>query len=521
MIKHFNKLVIVAVVATVLFGLVSVVGAAFNNGERLATDPDEDEVSVRWVSHTEYWSSSGPGSSELASTIIRVTDYRGDPFTVDNCQATVLYPDKSVYVNNQSMSQSGVAGNWYRTDSVPDIEGTYEQQVTCNYGSGKTIKTSNSFHVNPALNFLKNVSADLLSTSAKLSNVNISITGTVENAQASINTNIDTAETNLDNLMDSINESLSNQLTTAEGNLDTQLTDVSATIRANIADTNESLITRIDLAETNLDNLINDVDNNLTNQLINTETNLDTKLENVRVNLTALMNNVNAELTTRIDTAETNLDSLLNEVNSNLSNQLAGAKSDLSSQLKNVNISLQANLGNTQTAIQTQLSNINDSLDNLITTLNNDIKSYLVEFLPEINNTANKIYTDSQWIVNNAMNQEDNAVITQRFNSIDGNLSLIEGFCDNAQTNSSLLCRDIFSLKTTLDTVRDEQTTYFNTLDNTTTSTWNLLSGTIYNNIDTIIAELNIIKGQTVDINATVHSIRDDQEARVYANIIS
>lgn len=516
--NRLNKLKRIFVVGLLTVFLIMLVGllSAYANGKKIIGEPQ-----VSWVSHTEYWSSDGPGADEVASTIIRLTDYKGDPFSVDSCSATILYPDKTAYLSNQAMSPSAIAGNWYRSDPVPAVEGTYEQQVTCTYGGGKTIKTSQSFHVNPALNFLKTIDYDVVAASTKLSHVNLTITGKVDQAEAAINTNIDSAETTLRNVMEKINSSLSTQLSQVDGNTNTRLTDLQITIEGKIKDSNESIQSRISLAEGNLKSLMDSVNSNLSNKLTSAESNLDSALTNVKLNLTGVMNDVKATVVARVDLAETNLNSLINTVNNDLSNQLTNAKADLSSQLRDVNVSLIGQLGSTQTAIQTQLSNVETSVSSLMNTLTDEVKDYLGKYLPTINNTANKIYEDSQWLVSNAMNQHNNSEIISRFNSVDGNLSVIEGFCSNLQTSNSLLCQDVSNIKNVLATTRQEQTDYFNELNETTTNTWNLLSGSIASNIDEILENLGVVRAQTTDINATLHAMKDDQESRVYASIIS
>ncbi len=400
-----KKLTLFSVAAcfVILFG---VLVSAYSNGREISSTPN-----VEWVSHTEYWSSSGVGSDEKASTIVRLTDYKGDPFAVDSCTANILFPDKTAYVSNAPLAQSGIPGNWYRADSIPAVEGTYEQEVTCNYGGGKTIKTGQSFHVNPALNFIKNVSSQVLLNGVSLTDVNLTILGKIEGTNKSILTQVLSTETTLDSLVDTINASLSQQLANAEASLDSRLTDA--------------------------------------------------------------------------------------------------------------NLSLDAHLGSTQVAIQTQLTNAETNLDNLIDSVNASLQSYLTAYLPVIKTTTDNIYADSQWLVANAMSQENAANITRRFNALDGNLSLIENFCKNTQTNSSGLCAEVYETGQVLDLTRNEQTSYFQTLNQTTTNTWNLLSGDITTKIDSLLSNIGVIRGQTTRINSTVEAIRADQTAEVRIQAIA
>lgn len=488
----------------------------YRNGKAVVQTPE-----VQWVSHTEYWSSDGVGADELASTIIRLTDFKGNPFVVDVCSVTILYPNKSVYLLNQPMIASPVVGNWYRADPVPSDEGTYEQEVTCTYSSGKEVKTSQSFHVNPALNYIKTLDSNLLAADSKLNSVNLTIVGKISDARENINTNINLSSTNLAALVRDINLSLFEQLTNSKGDLSTQLSEIQIVVLANIAGTNESIQTRMNLAETNLNNLMNSVNANLENRLNDAEVNLNSQLNDVNVSITGLMNGVEATIMSRIELAETNLSALVGQVNSDLSSQLISAKDDINVNLGSVNMTLTALLGETKSAIQVQLNDINSSISELMGSLNTEVMNYLSNYLPSINQTANNIYTDTQWLIGNALNQPNTVFVNERFNSLDANISAIESFCDSVQTSGSKLCSDIDSLKIKLDIIRDEQGDYFATLNQTTANTWSLLSGTIALNIDTLLENVGIIKGQTAQINKTLEEWKSEEQSRVYINPIS
>jgi hypothetical protein len=67
------------------------------------------------------------------------------------CNASVWYPDKSLFIDNQMMyfssNQSGVSnGNAFIYFTVPTIEGVYEYQSTCAIDN-KALVASKSFHV--------------------------------------------------------------------------------------------------------------------------------------------------------------------------------------------------------------------------------------------------------------------------------------------------------------------------------------------------------------------------------------
>ena len=377
----------------VLFSVVFV-RSAYVNGKEVVATPE-----VLWVSHTEYW------SGDDVSTIVRLTDYRGDSYAVDDCTVTIKYPDKTDWIIDAAMSQSTVAGNWYHTDIAPATQGTYEQEVTCTYGANKEIKTSQSFHVNPALTKIQEIGTDLDAQTILIDEVSANISAQIVGSTDTINVNIDTAETTITDLINTVDTDLTNQMTQLGVDVDTQLTDV--------------------------------------------------------------------------------------------------------------NTSLSGQIGDSQVAIQTSIGASETTLTNHITTVNNNLQTQLVTYLEDIGDSVDLVYGDTQWLATNAMNQDDAAAIDTRFDTIDANLVLIEDFCGNPETAGSDLCVEMDQMKLVVDTMRTEQTTYYTDLDATTTSTWDLLSGDITTNIDSLLVDIGIIKGQTSEINDTLSTIRQEQVEEV------
>jgi len=400
-VKKIARHKIIALGLILVISLSSVViGAAYLNGRVVLTT-----AKAQWVSHTEYW------SGDDVSTIVRLTDYKGDPLEVDSCEVTIMYPNKLIWINSAPMYESSVAGNWYRTDKATYTQGTYEQQVTCVYDGGKIITTAQSFHVNPALTRIQNISEDVIAQAAQLTTVHGNIIANVQGTNESINANVDFTRTTVDNLITAVNEDLSTQMTALGVDVDTKLTDV--------------------------------------------------------------------------------------------------------------NTNIVGELGDTQVAIQSQLGDVEVSLSNLMNELDDDLRVYLTMYLRDINNTATIVYEDTQWLLNNAMNQDNAEEINQRFDSIDTNLAVIEEFCGNPETVNSDLCQEVYMLRGVVDNMRVEQTDYYNELDTTTTSTWDLLSGTVSSNIDVLLGRTEIIQAQTTEINETVNEIRQDQVDHVNMQVIS
>ena len=109
---------------------------------------DESGVLVKFVSGTEY------AQGEEGSTIIRVTNAFGIGITANECNVTIYYPNKTVWIDNQAMTQGGATGSWYKNWVTPYVSGIYEQYVECKVplGAGvRTIANSKAFHVSEPL----------------------------------------------------------------------------------------------------------------------------------------------------------------------------------------------------------------------------------------------------------------------------------------------------------------------------------------------------------------------------------
>jgi len=136
-ISKKNILMSAFVLAVTMFSVMAMYG------EKVVSD-----AKIFWVSHTEYW------ANEEGQTIVRLQNFKGNPITANWCNVTIYYPDKTAFVTNQAMSPNSIAGNYYYNFTTPNTMGIYEEFVNCSYGSPneKFISTSESFHMNPALN---------------------------------------------------------------------------------------------------------------------------------------------------------------------------------------------------------------------------------------------------------------------------------------------------------------------------------------------------------------------------------
>lgn len=108
---------------------------------------------VVFISGTEYqW-------GEVGQVIVRTVNTYGMPINADWCRVTVYYPNKTVWINNQLMTQGGAPGSWYYEFTTPfDQIGVYEEYVVCQvtgypYGT-RQIGAGSSFHVSQTLSTL-------------------------------------------------------------------------------------------------------------------------------------------------------------------------------------------------------------------------------------------------------------------------------------------------------------------------------------------------------------------------------
>ena len=631
-----KKLIKWGIVSTIVIVIIAFFAFAYTDGKKTINEPI-----VTWVSHTEYW------RDDSASTIVRLADYKGEPYAVDTCNVTILKPDKSTFVDDAPMALSNIAGNWYRTDSLVGAPlGTYEQEVTCRKG-GQTVKTSQSFHLNPALEQVKTVTEKVDALDANLEQVNVSLSAQIADSNQTITTNLTNMNTNLNNILSDVNAGLASQVQDGIDTLGTKLNDVNLSITGTVRSTGEEIKTSVNTSNTTLTNLLNSVNTGLSGQMLNSfnaataqlndvnvtimakvgETGqiITTQLNDVNASMTSILNSVSTSLSNQMGSGfntlgnnlqdinlsldgkmsatgdainahltnvDTSLTNLLNTVNTNLSAQMTTKFAELASQLDDVNLSLSAKIEDTGDEINTNLTNVNTNLTGILDSLNvslssqitnqfnntnaliaqkfldsntflssridnlqvsvngqivstgqeirsdlsdvnaslanmitglvtGDLNVQLNSVLEQLTTQVQSVKEDTTWLTTHAMNDSDRAAIDNKFANVDGNLALLEQFCSNSDTNSSALCQEIYNIKAAAVVMHNSQVAKLDELDNTTTTTWEFVSGSLSSRIDTILTDVGIIKAQTTDINSTVHQILDNQESQIDARIIS
>lgn len=146
------------------------------------------------VSHTEY------RYNEPGQIIVRLVDFADQPVNTNNCTATILYPNKSIFLGPALMlNTSTILGDHYYNFTTPNgPEGIYEYQALCYYAAGtKSKSATNSFHLSSALGAIQSSLDSLNSTvlsinsslSTQLSNVNLSISSSISDFRQEVQSN--------------------------------------------------------------------------------------------------------------------------------------------------------------------------------------------------------------------------------------------------------------------------------------------------------------------------------------------
>lgn len=97
-----------------------------------------DGTQVNIVSGTEY----EPG--ETGKIVVEIRDRFSNPLEA-NCSVTILYPEGSVWVNDDWMNET-VIGTYFYDFTVQNITGIYEYSTSCQRGSRNYV-VGKSFHV--------------------------------------------------------------------------------------------------------------------------------------------------------------------------------------------------------------------------------------------------------------------------------------------------------------------------------------------------------------------------------------
>jgi hypothetical protein len=99
---------------------------------------------VTFIGGTEY------KAEEMGEVAVRIVKGNGDAETGATCLATILYPNKTAFVNASTMSEFG-SGIYNYSFTVPTTEGVYDYFTDCTK-TGTKYKALSTFHVSPWAN---------------------------------------------------------------------------------------------------------------------------------------------------------------------------------------------------------------------------------------------------------------------------------------------------------------------------------------------------------------------------------
>lgn len=195
-----------------------------------------DSTYMKMISHTEY------RFAEEGQIVTRLVDFQGSAVVVQNCTATILYPDKTYFKQDELMSATGnIAGDHYYNFTTPDgPEGVYEYQATCFYLQGaaqRNMSVTNSFHLSGAFNAvlgnLTNVQNNLTALSNELAAVNSSLSGDIADLSTQLNVNVTQLLSGQTSIKDQLNANITTvlyELNNANSSIHVKLDNLSAQI---------------------------------------------------------------------------------------------------------------------------------------------------------------------------------------------------------------------------------------------------------------------------------------------------
>jgi len=372
----FPTMILFLLATTFVFGGAAAI-VAYATGEEVA-----QETKMVMISHTEY------RFSEPGQIISRLVDFQGNPVVVQNCTATILYPDKSIFVNAALMTAStNITGDHYYQFTTPaGPEGVYEYQSTCTYAAGsKTASVTNSFHLSSAFS---NVLGNLTSMTAQLT----SIEGNISVMQTDI--------TNIANNLSSINASLSQDMVDLSNQLNSNTSTILAeftTIQANFTHVIDDLHNMNSTMVTEFTNIASNF-TAIGGQLTTVQNTLNTQFANLQLNVTQILDaigNVTIDTQVLIDAHNLilgNLTDIDTDLSVILSNQAA-----MNITIEDTNFVVNA-MNGTLSSMQTVLNTVDTTTGNTYTyltgTLANNVNQILTD-LGVINATVNRIETYS------------------------------------------------------------------------------------------------------------------------------
>jgi methyl-accepting chemotaxis protein len=171
---------------------------------------------------------------------------------------------------------------------------------------------------------------------------------------------------------------------------------------------------------------------------------------------------------------------------------------------------------------------------NLTTLMNSESLHY-----NSVINNITAVKDDTDWLRANVLtdtNARNNfTAILSNQNTMLSDLSDIKNFCDDSTTNTSTLCQLVYETRDRLLNINQtlsyefaQTNAYLYEINQTTQNTYAYMTGTLATNINNIISQLTRVEDNTLAINQTTNTIRNDtktivdnQEKVVYFDVMS
>jgi len=319
-----KKTVRFPILATLLLAGIFVLGSAtgmflYATGEEVITN-----AYMQMVSHTEY------RYNEPGQIIARLVDYQGAPVVVDNCTATIKYPDKTAFVTTALMSTSTISGDHFYNFTTPNgPEGTYEYQAICSYTVGVNVRTqsvTNSFHLSSAFSsIIANQTAQNVQLTAIQGNVT-AIKSELDIVAANVLSSNATLSAQLTGLSDQLNTNVSTLYTQANNNMAT----VQSQLNSNVS-TILSAISGVTVNTTAITDALANLNSALAANFTYTNGLITTLQSNMNNNFTATFSYLSA-----INTTANNMQSVLLNINTTTTNTYQYVTGTLASNVGNI-----------------------------------------------------------------------------------------------------------------------------------------------------------------------------------------
>ncbi len=173
-------------------------------------NPNEAYLDV--VSKTEYY------ANETGQVIVRLSDWKGSPLSA-TCNATIIFPNKTFWMIDQSLSASSILGNYYMVVTIPDILGVYEYSFDCVvslHGAPYRLKKSSSFHVSIAYQKFEQILSEIQDLKNLIYNQTGVLNSTIMNKLYKIQEEIASVNNTVIAVNESIQTSLDNKFYTLQ-----------------------------------------------------------------------------------------------------------------------------------------------------------------------------------------------------------------------------------------------------------------------------------------------------------------